>query len=110
MAISEGTNYCTPISSHTNICLTDNNRLAIFVTCDTTPETQADTYQKGCVLIRTDNGATYDMTGTSASPSWTINGTGGTGATGTTGATGPTGPTGPTGTTGATGPTGSTAI
>lgn len=107
MSTSLGVNFGSALSSHTSIHLTDVNRLAILVTCDTTPETQANVYQIGCLLIRTDTGALYSMTGTSASPSWTANGTGATGSTGPTGITGPTGPaTGVTGPTGATGPTG----
>lgn len=105
-----GTNYFTPISSHTNVALTDPNGLAMLVSCDTTPETQAGVYQVGCVLIRTDNATMYQMTGTTASPSWTVNGVGAMGPTGYTGYTGPavTGPTGATGAAGATGYTGYT--
>lgn len=96
MATDLGTNLSAAISSHTSIILTDANKLAVFVTCDTTPETQANVYQKACLCLRTDNGTIYQMNGTSASPSWTLNSTV-TGATGLTGVTGPTGPTGPTG-------------
>lgn len=97
MSTTLGVNYGSPLSTHTNIYLTDPNGLALFVTCDTTPETQANVYQIGCILLQVTSGALYSMTGTSASPSWTANGTGATGATGTTGVTGPTGATGPTG-------------
>jgi hypothetical protein len=103
-----GTNFFTPLpgSTHTSIAFVDQNGLAMSATCDTTPETQANVYQKGCILQRTDTGGVYQNTGTSASPTWTLNQT----ATGPTGLTGPTGPTGPatgvTGPTGATGPTG----
>lgn len=73
-----------------------------FAKCNGVPATTAYVYEKGCLMIRTDNGTTYQNTGTLASPSWTLNGTG---------AVGPTGPQGPTGYTGAsvigaTGPTG----
>ncbi len=95
-----------PGSTHTQIAMDDGNGLAMLVSCDTTPETQAGIYQKGCLLIRTDNATLYTMTGTTASPSWTVNGTGGVGATGSTGPVAATGPTGPAGATGATGPTG----
>ncbi len=102
-----GANFAAPISSHTTGFLTDANNLFILVTCDTTPETtQANVYQKGCLCIRTDNGTIYSMTGTSASPSWTVNGTGATGPTGPTGYTGYTGGIGATGYTGYTGYTG----
>lgn len=109
MAAKAGTGLFTPISAHTNVALVDPNGLAMLVSCDTTPETQANVYQVGCLLIRTDNAALYSMTGTSASPSWTVNGTGAAGATGPTGYTGPTS-TGATGYTGPaiTGPTGYT--
>lgn len=91
-----GLNTGSALSSVTTIYLTDTTNLAILVTANTTAETQANIYQKGCICIRTDSGAWYSNTGTSASPSWTLNGTG-TGTTGTTGTTGVTGPTGPTG-------------
>ncbi len=104
MATLLGLNPTSALSSHTLVALTDASNLAILVTCDTTPETtQVDVYQKGCLCIRTDNGTLYSMTGTSASPSWTVNGTGATGPTGPTGYTGPS-VTGPTGYTGYTGP------
>ena len=96
-----GSNFFTPISAATKIAFADQNGLALFGVVNTTPETQANTYSKGCLLIRTDNGTLYQNTGTSASPSWTVNGVG---------AVGPTGPLGPTGYTGASviGATGST--
>ncbi len=97
-----------PGSTHTNIALTDPSGFALLASCDTTPETQAATYAPGCILIRTDNTTLYTMTGTTASPSWTVNGTGGVGATGSTGPANATGPTGPAGNTGSTGPAGAT--
>ncbi len=103
-----GSNFCAAISAHTQVVLTDSTGLAILVICDTTPETQAATYQVGCLCIRTDNGTLYSMTGTSASPSWTLNGVGSVGPTGPTGYTGFTGFTGYTGPQGATGYTGYT--
>lgn len=107
MAIDQGTNLFSPISSVTSVALLDENGLAMLASCNTTPETQAATYQKGCVMIRTDNGTMYQNTGTTASPSWTLNGVGSVGPTGATGYTGPTS-TGPTGYTGFTGPLGAT--
>ncbi len=92
-----GSNFFVPISSVTMIAFTDSNGLAYFATCNTTPETQTNQYQTGCMMIRTDNGTWYSNTGTPASPSWTLNGTGATGATGPTGYTGFTGFTGYTG-------------
>ena len=81
-----GTNYFTRLSSVTQIALTDDNGLAMLALANTTGETQAGTYQIGCLLIRTDNGTLYQNTGTVASPSWTINGTGASGASGASGA------------------------
>lgn len=104
MATSLGVNYGSALSAATTVYLTDGDGLALLVTCNTTPETsQANVYQKGCLCLRTDNGTLYSMTGTSASPSWTVNGVGTVGATGTTGVTGVTGVTGATGPTGPTG-------
>ncbi|MES2006912.1 MAG: hypothetical protein V4436_02255 [Patescibacteria group bacterium] len=112
MAIQVGTGLFTPYSAHTNVALLDPNNLAMLVSCDTTPETQAGVYQVGCLLIRTDNGTQYQNTGTTAIPVWTLNGTGAAGATGPTGYTGNLGPTGATGPaiTGATGYTGYTGV
>lgn len=106
-----GINPGSPISEHTTVYVTDSSGLALLVTCDTTPETtQTGTYQVGCILIRTDNGTWYAMTGSTASPSWTVNGVGAVGPTGPTGYSGYTGPsvTGPTGYTGPIGSTGYT--
>lgn len=100
-----GSNFGWPISDHTQAYFADASGLVIFGTVDQAPETQADTYKKGCMLIRTDNASWYINTGTSASPSWTVNSTS-AGPTGPTGLTGVTGITGPTGATGPTGPTG----
>lgn len=82
----------------------------MLVSCDTTPETQANVYQVGCILINITDGTTYVNTGTSASPTWTLNGVGAVGPTGYTGYIGPTGYTGygATGYTGYTGTTGYT--
>ncbi len=99
-----GINPGTPISAATTVYVTDSTGLALLVTCNTTPETtQTSTYQTGCICLRTDNGSLYTMTGTPASPAWTLNGTGAAGATGPTGYTGPSS-TGATGYTGYTGP------
>ncbi len=95
-----GTNFFFPISSVTDVAFTDANGLAYFAKCNTTPETQANQYGVGCLMIRTDNGSLYSNTGTSAIPVWTLNGTGGVGPTGATGYTGYTGRTGYTGYTG----------
>ncbi len=86
-----GTNYFTSISSVTDIALVDANGLAMLAKCNTTPETQANVYQVGCLMIRTDNASLYQNTGTSASPSWSVNGTGASGTSGATGASGTSG-------------------
>jgi hypothetical protein len=109
--MAAGTNFGVSISTVTSVYFTDGTGLALLVTVNTTPETtQAGTYQKGCIAIRTDNGTMYQMTGTTASPSWTVNGVGSVGPTGPTGFTGPaiTGPTGYSGYSGYTGYTGTT--
>jgi hypothetical protein len=107
-----GTNFFTPLptSTHTLVALVDGNGLALLVSCDTTPETQANVYSIGCMLLRTDNGTAYQNTGTVAIPVWTLNGTGAIGATGPIGPTGYSGYTGPntTGYTGYSGPLGAT--
>lgn len=74
--------------------------------------TYANLFALECLLQDLDGSAVYQMSGTVASPSWTVIGTGAAGATGPTGYTGPIGPTGYTGpaasgtfsTDGATGP------
>lgn len=83
------------------------------------PDTTAGKWAKGALVQNAASGIVYQMTGTTASPAWTVQGTGaagptgptgytGTGATGATGYTGPAGATGPTGYTGYTGPIGPT--
>jgi len=92
-----GSNFGVPISTVTNVWFSGQDGLALLVVCSGACETQASTYSKGCLAIRTDNGTLYQNTGTSASPSWTLNGTGAAGATGPTGPGGSTGYTGYTG-------------
>lgn len=105
-----GTNFFWSISSVTDVALTGSDGLVYLAKCNTTPETTANVFGVGCMMIRTDNGTWYCNTGTSASPSWTLNGVGSVGPTGATGYTGPsvTGATGYTGYTGRTGYTGYT--
>ena len=109
-----GTNFGALLSDGATAYLTNADGVSgndtgavIFATCPGAAPTTANIYAPGCLMIRLDTKATYQNTGTTASPTWTLNGTGGTGGTGPTGATGGTG-TGPTGPTGATGPTGPT--
>jgi len=101
-----GTNYFTRLSSVTQIALTDDNGLAMLALANTSGETQAATYQIGCLLIRTDNGTLYQNTGSVASPSWTINGTGASGASGASGAVSASGASGASGVTGTSGVSG----
>ncbi len=103
-----GSNFWFPISTVTDVAFTDADGLAYFAKCNTTPETQANQYAKGCLMIRTDNATWYVNGGSAASPSWSLAGTGSTGATGATGYTGFTGRTGYTGYTGPIGATGYT--
>ena len=102
-----GTNFFTSVTSTLDIGLTDKNNLAYLAKCVGAAPTTANLFAVGCIMIR-DNGSWYCNTGTSASPVWTLNGTGAAGATGPTGYTGPLGTTGPTGYTGRTGYTGYT--
>lgn len=116
-----GTNFFTAISTTCEIALTNTDGEAQLARCTGAPPTTVNVFGKGCIMIRYDNGTQYQNTGTFASPTWTINGTGAAGATGATGytgvaftgATGYTGPaitgaTGYTGNDGSTGATGST--
>ena len=113
-----GTNLWSTLSDSQEACLTysdgdatgNQGQAVIFAKCSGVPATTANIYGKGCVMIRTDNGTMYQNTGTLASPTWTLNGSGATGPTGPQGPTGYTGPsiTGPTGYTGPQGPTGYT--
>jgi hypothetical protein len=95
-----GTNFFTPISTVTSIALTDPNGLAMLASANTTGETQANTYQIGCILIRIDAGTWYVNSGTVAIPVWTIAGTGSTGASGFSGKSGFSGTSGYSGTSG----------
>ena len=73
--------------------------------------TYAGLFSLECILQDINGVGAYQNTGTVASPSWTVIGTGAAGATGPTGYTGYTGPanvTGATGYTGYTGPIGPT--
>lgn len=101
-----GTNFFVAISAITDSALVDSNGLVVFAKCNSVPETTAGIYSPGALMIRTDTPSLYQNTGTTASPVWTINGTGAAGATGPTGYTGLTGYTGYTGYTGFTGFTG----
>lgn len=94
--------------------ITDADPITGYVTRGIVAGTPPDTagyFVKGCLIQDTTNGVLYQNTGTTASPTWTANGTGAAGATGPTGYTGgagAAGATGPTGYTGYTGPTGYT--
>ncbi len=105
-----GTNLFFPISSTCDVALTGVDGLVFFAKCVGAAPSTANVFAAGCLMIRTDTTALYQNTGTAASPTWTLNGTGAAGATGPTGYTGFTGPavTGPTGYTGYTGPIGAT--
>ena len=81
-----GSNFGVPISSATNVWFSGQDGLALLIVVNTAPESQANTYSKGCLALRTDTGTLYQNTGSSDTPTWTVNGVG---------AQGPTGPTGP---------------
>ena len=101
-----GTNFGVATTTVTTIYLTNQAGEAILATANTTGETTAGVYAIGCLLIRTDNGTLYQNTGTVASPSWTINGTGASGTSGATGASGTSGFSGTSGTSGFSGTSG----
>ena len=102
----------TAILTNATIVSGNDSGAVVLGTSPGAVPTTANTYAPGCLIIRLDTTTLYQNTGTTASPSWTLNGTGtgATGPTGYTGAIGPTGYTGPsvTGPTGPTGPTGYT--
>ncbi len=83
-----GTNFGTRISDVMTGWFGTPEGGFIIVTSNTTPETTASTYSAGCICIRTDSPAIYQNTGTFASPTWTVNGTGASGTSGATGASG----------------------
>ncbi len=72
------------------------------------PGTPAGQWLPGALVQNVITGIVYQMTGSTASPAWTVQGTGAAGPTGPTGYTGTAGPTGFTGYTGPTGYTGYT--
>ncbi len=78
----------------------------LIVTSNTTPETTANMYSEGCICIRTDNGTLYQNTGSFASPTWSVNGTGASGTSGATGASGTSGFSGKSGFSGTSGTSG----
>ncbi len=77
-----GTNFFKAITSVTDACLVDstvtsvNSGLLYFAKCTGSPETTANLYGHGCIMIQTDSGtgvaAVYQNTGSVASPSWTL--------------------------------------
>ncbi len=98
-----GTNFGVVISSVMTGWFGTPTGGFILVTSNTTPQTTANMYSEGCLCIRTDNGSLYQNTGSFASPTWSINGTG---ASGTSGATGTSGFSGTSGTSGFSGKSG----
>lgn len=71
-----GTSFSTLAKSATNISLTDQNGYGLFGDCVGAPDTTAGLYQHGCLMIRNDTStgtpATYQNTGSIASPVWTL--------------------------------------
>lgn|SRR3990167_10925622 len=66
-----------PTIANLNVILTDlasNSSLILLASCTGTPDTTADTFQKGAIMFATDvatgSSGTYTNTGTSASPVW----------------------------------------
>lgn len=87
-----GTNYFAPIDENVSAAFTTqlfgDGFLAVFVICNDNPNTVAlhvDTYANGCFALRNDIGSgnnIYTMTGTTASPVWTLLSSGGGGSIG----------------------------
>ena len=101
-----GTSYAVKISSVMYGWLGTVPGGFILVTANTTPGTEANMYSEGCLCIRTDNGTMYQNTGSFASPSWSVNGTGASGTSGATGASGYSGTSGVSGVSGFSGTSG----
>lgn len=70
------TNFPTPISSTCTVLLGSANGLAVQASCTGTPPTDANIFEHGCLMYKTDGSAAssgvYQNTGTSASPVWTL--------------------------------------
>lgn len=100
-----GTNLFTYVtgSTVTQVALTNAAGNAMLAMSSGAGETQAGVYAVGCLLIRLDTQALYQNSGTVASPSWTINGTGASGASGASGTSGFSGISGFSGTSGTSG-------
>lgn len=79
-----GTNYYTPLDANVMIAFTNGGQYAMAGICNGNPNVVAlhpNTYMTGCQMVRSDvlSGInTYSMTGTTASPAWSLNGSGGT--------------------------------
>ena len=103
-----GTSFSSKVATGLYADLTDENGLIILGHSTGAVTGGANLFAKGAIVIRTDTGALYQNTGTSASPTWTANLAGGTGAAGAQGAqgaqgAGPQGTQGPQGAQGAQG-------
>lgn len=76
MAFNAGTNAFAPVTSTLQVCLTDENGLAMLAKCTGSPPTTANSFSKGCLMIQTDattgNANLYSNVGTSASVSWNL--------------------------------------
>ena len=80
MATKTGSNFFAPQGAAVQIALTDENGLAVLAKCTGSLPTTANTFQHGCIMIKTDSGegnsALYENTGSPDSPSWTLIGGG----------------------------------
>ena len=88
-----GTNFGVVLSSVMTGWFGEVNKGYLFVTANTTPEATANLFQKGCICLETTAGTLYQNTGTFASPTWSVNGTGASGASGASGSSGVSGAT-----------------
>ena len=74
MATKTGSNFFAPQGAAVQIALTDENGLAVLAKCTGLLPTTPNTFQHGCIMIKTDSGNTsnalYQNVGTPDSPIW----------------------------------------
>lgn len=81
-----GTNYYAKLDDNIQIALTNSSGYAMYGKCTGNPSIvalQVGVYATGCQMVREDilsGDNVYSMTGTTASPAWTLNTGGGGGA------------------------------
>lgn len=72
--MAPGTNFFSKLSGTVDVALTDALGKAVLAKCTGSIPTTADTFQKGCVMLKTDAATAtvglYTNTGTLATPVW----------------------------------------